>query len=159
MMVWSVSEIDSESDSDGSSNAGGGGGGGVSGCDSNSDGGGDGNGSGGDAKSDGCGGDGGGGVLVTAAVMTMIVCRRGGPAGWSAIFAPSVQAMKDAGYGLRQWPLISHRAIAIVCFASVDDADLIHANDDPPVSNADLLVEAQATLATWQGRLLSRLHT
>jgi hypothetical protein len=40
-------------------------------------------------------------------------------------------------------------------FAFVDDADLIHANDDPSVSNADLLVEAQAALATWEGLLLA----
>ena len=74
-----------------------------------------------------------------------------GPAGWSAISSVIIDEMKKAGFGYKQWSVIRKRATTIVCFAFVDDTDLIHANDDPEVSTDELIDEAQVALATWEG--------
>ena len=67
-----------------------------------------------------------------------------GTAGWAAIAAVLVQEMRNAGFGFSDWTLIRDRAFTITCFAFVDDTDLIHANNDPTVSTAQLIQEAQA---------------
>ena len=54
-----------------------------------------------------------------------------GPAGWSSISAILVETMKKEGFGFEAWSLIRQRALAITCFAFVDDTDLIHSNNDP----------------------------
>ena len=41
-----------------------------------------------------------------------------------------VECMKDEGFGMREWTLICQRAVEIICFAFVDDTDLIHVNHD-----------------------------
>ena len=76
-----------------------------------------------------------------------------GPAGWAAIAAVLVQEMRKAGFGFSDWTLIRDRAFTITCFAFVDDTDLIHANNDPTVSTAQLIQEAQEALNLWEGLL------
>ena len=39
----------------------------------------------------------------------------------------------------------------IVCFAYVDDNDLVHANNSPGVSTADLINDAQIMVSHWHG--------
>ena len=74
-----------------------------------------------------------------------------GPSGWSAIASVIIQAMRSKGFGYDTLSVISQRALTLVCFAFVDDADLIHANPDVPT--AELLQEAQTMLSTWEGLL------
>ena len=74
-----------------------------------------------------------------------------GPAGWFAISTVIIEELKKAGYGYKQWTLIRRRALAITCFAFVDDTDIIHSNNDPSVSTAQLLSEAQDALNMWEG--------
>ena len=78
-----------------------------------------------------------------------------GPAGWSAISGPLIEAMKQAGFGYNVWTVIRQRAIAITCFAFVDDTTLIHTPSDPNMSTADFLVQAQEALDLWEGLLQS----
>lgn len=76
-----------------------------------------------------------------------------GPAGWFAIATVIINAMKRQGYGYKQWSLIKKRAITITCFAFVDDTDLIHANNNPDITTAQVIQEAQAALTLWEGLL------
>ena len=74
-----------------------------------------------------------------------------GPAGWFAISTLLIDAMKQAGYGYHDWTLIRNRAFHISTLAFVDDTDLIHVNNDPRVTTAQLIEEAQAALTLWEG--------
>jgi hypothetical protein len=76
-----------------------------------------------------------------------------GPAGWSSIASVVVKAMQQEGFGYKAWSLIRQRAITMVCFAFVDDTDLIHANHDRSVTTTDLLKQAQEALNLWEGLL------
>jgi len=78
-----------------------------------------------------------------------------GPATWSAICTLIVNAMKEEGFGYKQWTLISKRAVTLTCFAFVDDTDLIHAETAHDASTEDLLISAQDALTTWEGLITS----
>jgi hypothetical protein len=41
----------------------------------------------------------------------------------------------------------------VVCFAFVDDTDLIHLTQDPQVSTLQMLTDAQEALTLWEGLL------
>jgi hypothetical protein len=77
------------------------------------------------------------------------------PPGWSTVATVLVNIMKAQGFGYQTWSLISQRAIEITCFQFVDDTDLIHSTTDNSKPTADLLIEAQAALSTWEGILRS----
>jgi len=70
---------------------------------------------------------------------------------WSAITAVLVDCMKGEGHGCEAWAPIRQRAMTPVCFGLVDDTDLILNNDATGVTSADLIVEAQLELSTWEG--------
>ena len=76
-----------------------------------------------------------------------------GPAGWFAIATILIEIMRAAGFGYKQWSVIRQRACHIVCFAFVDDTDLIHCNDTPGTTTEQLLEESQAALDMWSGLL------
>ncbi|MGL5936571.1 MAG: endonuclease/exonuclease/phosphatase family protein [Cetobacterium sp.] len=76
-----------------------------------------------------------------------------GPAGWAAIAAVIIKAMKDEGFGYKVWTLIRQRAVEIVGFAFVDDTDLIHAAHDRKTPTQRTLQEAQAALSLWENML------
>jgi len=78
-----------------------------------------------------------------------------GPATWSAICTLIVNAMKEAGFGYKQWILISKQAVTLICFAFVDNTDLIHAETAHDASTDDLLISAQDALTTWEGLITS----
>ena len=73
------------------------------------------------------------------------------PAGWSSLISPVIKEMKKAGFGYHQWSIICKRALAITCFAFVDDTDLIHCSHNPNVTSAQLIQEAQQALFKWEG--------
>jgi hypothetical protein len=74
-----------------------------------------------------------------------------GPAGWFAISTVLIQTLTDEGFGLREWSLISQRAVSITCFAFVDDTDIIHVNNDRTVPTQELIHDAQRAL--WEDLL------
>jgi len=78
-----------------------------------------------------------------------------GPATWSRICTLIVNAMKEAGFGYKQWTVISKRAVTFTCFAFVDNTDLIHAETGHDASTKDLLISAQDALTTWEGLITS----
>ena len=69
-----------------------------------------------------------------------------GPAGWFAISTLMIQILRNQGYGYKEWTLIRQRAVAITCFAFVDNTDLIHATTNPAKSTETLIAEAQQAL-------------
>ena len=78
-----------------------------------------------------------------------------GPAGWTSVFRPMVECMKAAGFGYEHWSVIKRCAITLVCFTFVDDATLVHSNNDPRIPTEIVLQEAQEALNTWEGLLLA----
>ena len=58
-----------------------------------------------------------------------------GPAGWFSISTLLIQILKEKGFGYNEWTLIKQRAILLICFAFVDDTDLVHATTDPSVGS------------------------
>ena len=76
-----------------------------------------------------------------------------GPAGWFAIHSILVKVLRDAGFGYKAWTLIRCLVLRIVCFAFIDNNDLIHSNDNPDITTADLIKEAQQMLSMWHGLL------
>ena len=74
-----------------------------------------------------------------------------GPCGWFSICTPIVNVMKKQGFGLQTLSTITQRAITIVCFAFVDDADLIVAEYDRSVSSDALISRGQKALYMWEG--------
>jgi hypothetical protein len=61
--------------------------------------------------------------------------------------------MKDQGFGYSTWSLIRQRAITLVCFAFVDDTDLIHADEDRSKPTSQVIKQAQDALDLWEGLL------
>jgi len=76
-----------------------------------------------------------------------------GPAGWFAICSIMIDCMKAEGYGYADVLSISQYAMNLVCFAFVDDTDLVHSTFDPSLTSAELFDEAQAALLTWESLL------
>lgn len=76
-----------------------------------------------------------------------------GPAGWFAICSIMIDCMKAEGFGYSDWSAISQHAMNLVCFAFVDDTDLIHSTSDPTLTSAQLISEAQDALYTWESLL------
>ena len=50
--------------------------------------------------------------------------------GWLAVATVIVNLMRSAGFGFQTWSSIQLEAIQLVCFAFVDDTDLIHSSTD-----------------------------
>ena len=60
-------------------------------------------------------------------------------AAWFAIHSVLVKILHDAGFGYKAWTLICSIALRIACFAFVDDNDLIHSNNNPTLTSAELI--------------------
>lgn len=76
-----------------------------------------------------------------------------GPSGWSSTSAILIKTMKAQGFGHEEWTLIRQRAMAMTCFAFVDDTDLIRAAQDPAKPLQELLEEAQQASFLWENLL------
>ena len=76
-----------------------------------------------------------------------------GPAIWVAISTVLLTIMRSKGFGLSILSAISLEALVIAGFAFVDDADIIHAANDPYIDNQEVLKTAQAAMDTWEGTL------
>ena len=76
-----------------------------------------------------------------------------GPAIWVAISAVLLTIMRSKGFGLSILSAISFNALVIAGFAFVDDADIIHAANDPYTDSREVLNAAQKAMDTWEGVL------
>jgi len=64
-----------------------------------------------------------------------------------------IDCMKTEGYGYTDVSAISKHAMTLVCFAFVDDTNLVHSTFDPSVTSTELFDEVQAALLTWESLL------
>ena len=76
-----------------------------------------------------------------------------GPARWFVIGSVLLLLMHAAGSGYHEWTVIRKRALHIVSFTFVDDMDLVHANNSPDTSMANLIDKAQVMVLRWHGLL------
>jgi hypothetical protein len=58
--------------------------------------------------------------------------------------------MKEQGFGCSSWSLIRKCALTIVCFAFVDNTDLIHVQHDQSTPTHQVLAQAQWALSLWE---------
>ena len=72
------------------------------------------------------------------------------PAGWTAVSTPLINMMRHAGFGLNVLSAISSSLLSFVCYAFVDDTDIIHStqNDYPTLLN-----QMQNAVVHWEGGL------
>ena len=94
-----------------------------------------------------------GGDPLKPATQGILQGNGAGPAGWFAICSIMIDCMKAEGYGYADVSAISQHAMNLVCFAFVDDTDLVHSTFDPSLTSAELFDEAQAALLTWESLL------
>lgn len=73
-----------------------------------------------------------------------------GPAGWTAVSAPLIRMMQTAGYGLKILTALSIVSISFVCYAFVDDTDLVHTQDTHTTGEV-ILGEMQSVVDHWEG--------
>ena len=75
-----------------------------------------------------------------------------GPTGWTVISAPIIELMRSHHFGFSTIAPLSSKEIAFVCYAFVDDTDLVHSLGHY-ASGEDLLPNFQLSLDMWAGGL------
>ncbi len=73
--------------------------------------------------------------------------------GWNAISTVIIDMMKAQGFGFSAWSAISREVIDLVCFAFVDDTDLIQSGPDNETSGETVFATMQNVLDHWEGAL------
>jgi hypothetical protein len=76
-----------------------------------------------------------------------------GPTGWAVVRAPIINMVHAAGYGATFVSAISCAIVSFVCYAFVDDTDLVHTRHGDDIAGADLIPEMQDALDHWEGGL------
>jgi hypothetical protein len=76
-----------------------------------------------------------------------------GPAIWAAISTVIITTMRTAGHGLHILSAISGILILFVCYAFVDDTDVVHASPSPDSPGEDVLADMQTVVDRWEGGL------
>ena len=65
---------------------------------------------------------------------------------------PIINMLKAAGFGFKVNNVMSHETFSLVCYAFVDDTDLVHSSIDNLGLDA-LINEMQEVVNTWEGGL------
>ncbi len=76
-----------------------------------------------------------------------------GPAGWAAVSTPIINMMRTAGYGFQMITALLVTLIAFVCYAFVDDTDVVHTAKDVNTTGEEILKEMQEVVDHWEGGL------
>ena len=75
------------------------------------------------------------------------------PTGWVCISTPLINALRAAGYGALLLSALTVSIIAFVCYAFVDDTDLVHTSRGNHFRGTGLIPEVQQALNYWEGVL------
>ena len=75
------------------------------------------------------------------------------PTGWVCISTPLIKALKTAGYGAILISALTVAIVSFVCYAFVDDTDLVHTARSNQYQGTRILEEAQCALDHWEGCL------
>jgi hypothetical protein len=76
-----------------------------------------------------------------------------GPTGWAVVSAPIINMVRAAGCGATFVSAISCAIVSFICYAFVDDTDLVHTRPRDDISGADMIPEMQDALDHWEGGL------
>lgn len=76
-----------------------------------------------------------------------------GPAGWAVVSTPIINMMRVAGFGATFFSAMSVTLIAFVCYAFVDDTDVVHTAQDVFTTGKTIMVEMQTVIDHWEGGL------
>jgi ribonuclease HI len=76
-----------------------------------------------------------------------------GPAGWAIISTPIINMMRVAGFGATFLTAISVSLVVFVCYAFVDDTDVVHTAQDVHTTGEDILLQMQDVIDHWEGGL------
>ena len=75
-----------------------------------------------------------------------------GPGIWMLVSVPIINMLKARGFGFKVTNVMSREHFSFVCYAFVDDTDLLHSSDtDNGIEG--LVEEMQAVVDTWEGGL------
>ena len=76
-----------------------------------------------------------------------------GPSGWAVISTPLINMVRTAGYGFSLMTALTASVVQFVCFAFVDDADVVHTAKDVDTTGYIVLQEMQQAIDHWEGGL------
>ena len=75
------------------------------------------------------------------------------PAGWASISTPLINMMRTANVRLNLLTALSKTAVSFVCYAFVDDTDLIHCGSEIDIPGSCIVEGTQRALDHWEGGL------
>jgi hypothetical protein len=75
------------------------------------------------------------------------------PTGWALISTPLINMMRTAGFGLQFCMCLSSILIAFLCYAFVDDTDLIHTGKSVLTPGHEIVGDMQRFVNHWEGGL------
>ena len=76
-----------------------------------------------------------------------------GPAGWAAVSAPIINMMKVAGYGFQILMAMTVVCVSFVCYAFVDDTDVVHCGASVYTEGATIVRDMRRVVQHWEGSL------
>jgi hypothetical protein len=76
-----------------------------------------------------------------------------GPTGWAVISTPIINMMRTAGFGLQIVMCLSAIVIAFLCYAFVDDTDLLHTGNSVNTTGEEVLRDMRRFVNHWEGGL------
>jgi hypothetical protein len=75
------------------------------------------------------------------------------PTGWAVVSAPIINMVRAAGFGATFISALTSAVTTFVCYAFVDDTDLVHTRPGDSHSGSDLIPEMQDAVDHWEGGL------
>ena len=75
-----------------------------------------------------------------------------GPGIWLVVSIPIINMLKARGFGFTVKNVLSHENFCFVCYAFVDDTDLVHSSTSD-LGYSQLVKEMQEVVDTWEGGL------
>jgi hypothetical protein len=72
---------------------------------------------------------------------------------WAVISAVLIAIMKCHGHGISIITPLTLTAIYLVCFAFVDDTDVVHGGQDTNTRGEEVLKEMQGVVNCWEGSI------
>jgi hypothetical protein len=76
-----------------------------------------------------------------------------GSTAWAVVSTPIINMVRAAGYGATFVSALSSSIIAFVCYAFVDDTDLVHTRPGQEHQGKDLIPKMQEAVDHWEGGL------
>jgi hypothetical protein len=69
------------------------------------------------------------------------------------VSTPLINMMKTAGFGFSILTALTLVSVAFICYAFVDDTDVVHVGQDVNVTGEEILVQMQEVVDHWEGGL------